>query len=62
VMQQGRLFAMIREELLRLLNGYIESREITDCADHYIVPAALGPRSGVLGALVLAEEAAKLAD
>lgn len=60
VMQQPRLFPMIRQELLRLLNGYIEAREITDCADQYVVPAALGGHAGVLGALVLAEEAARL--
>jgi fructokinase len=62
VMQQDRLFPIIREELLRLLNGYIEAREITDCAAQYVVPAALGRRAGVLGALVLAEEAARLND
>lgn len=60
VMQQGQLFPLVRAEMLRLLNGYIEVREVTDCADHFIVPAALGPRAGVLGALVLAEEAARL--
>jgi len=62
VMQQSRLFPLIRAELLRLLNGYIEAREITDCADQYVVAPALGSRAGVLGALVLAEEAARRAD
>ena len=59
VMQQAHLFPLIRQELLRLLNGYIEAREITDCMDRYVVPAGLGSRAGVLGALVLAEEAAR---
>jgi fructokinase len=62
VMQQAQLFPLIRQELLRLLNGYIEAREITDCIDQYVVPAGLGSRAGVLGALVLAEEAARLSD
>lgn len=58
VMQQAQLFPLIRAELLRLLNGYIDIREITECADHYVVAPGLGARAGVLGALVLAEEAA----
>lgn len=59
VMQQGDLLPLIRAELLRLLNGYIQAREITERADRYVVPAMLGGRAGVLGALVLAQEAAK---
>jgi fructokinase len=51
VMEQRHLFPMIEEELARLLNGYIRTPEVT--------PAALGPRAGVLGALVLAEMALK---
>jgi len=62
VMQHAHLFPLIRQELLRLLNGYIEAREITDCMDRYVVPAGLGSRAGVLGALVLAEEAARFND
>jgi fructokinase len=62
VMQQTRLFALIRAELLQLLNGYIDAREITDCADQYVVAPGLGAHSGVLGALALAEEAAARAD
>jgi fructokinase len=49
VMDQRQLFPMIEEELARLLNGYIRTPDVT--------PAALGPRAGVLGALVLAEMA-----
>jgi fructokinase len=58
VMQQTLLFPRIRQEVLCLLNGYIQTAEITDRPDRYIVPAALGSRAGVLGALVLAEMAA----
>ena len=58
VMQQAQLFPLIRKELLALLNGYVQAREITDCIDQYVVPARLGGQAGVLGGLVLAEEAA----
>ena len=58
VMHVQQLFPLIRRELLSLLNDYVQAREITECIDHYVVPAQLGPRAGVLGGLVLAEEAA----
>jgi fructokinase len=58
VMEQRQLLPFIREELLRLLNGYIRATEILDRIDTFVVPAQLAPRSGVLGALVLAERAA----
>ena len=57
VMQQKHLFGLIRRKLASLLNGYIQARELTDCIDDYVVSPALGSRSGVLGALVLAETA-----
>jgi fructokinase len=58
VMHVQPLFPLIRQELLALLNDYVQAREITECVDHYVVPALLGARAGVLGGLVLAEEAA----
>ncbi len=61
VMQQGHLFPMIRKELVSLLNGYIPARELSSQIDEYVVPPRLGNRSGILGALVLAEEAFKRA-
>jgi fructokinase len=48
VMEQEQLFPMIEQELRCLLNGYIQLPEL------YVMPAALGARAGVLGALVLA--------
>jgi fructokinase len=57
VTQQELLFPLMRAELLRLLNGYVQACDITDRPEHYIAPARLGPRAGVLGALVLAEDA-----
>ena len=50
VLQQAHLYRLIREELGPLLGGYLHPPEI--------VPPELGPRAGVLGALVLAETAA----
>ncbi len=57
VMQQTRLFELIRKELARLLNGYIRTAEVTDGLDCFVSPPLLGQRAGVLGALVLAERA-----
>ena len=57
VMQQQHLFPMVRQHLARLLNGYVRSAEVLDEIDAYVVPPLLGSRSGVLGGLVLAEQA-----
>jgi fructokinase len=57
VMSQPHLFPLIRAEVQRLLNGYVQSPALLDGIDAYLVPPALGPLSGVLGALVLAENA-----
>jgi fructokinase len=57
VMQQPHLFDLIRGELSAILNGYIQARELIGSIADYIVPPKLGGRSGVLGALVLAESA-----
>lgn len=55
VMQQAGLFPMIRQELLRLLNGYIDAKPLLNEIDSYVAPPELGSRAGVLGAMVLAE-------
>lgn len=57
VMKQAHLFPLIRQEVQRLLNGYVQAAEILTDIDRYIVPPALGGQAGVLGALVLAQEA-----
>ena len=56
VMEQTSLFPLIRSEVQRLLNGYIQAPQITTDIDRYIVPPALGSRAGVLGALALAKQ------
>ncbi len=58
VMSHQRLFPAVRERLQHWLGGYIDRAEVQGEAEHYIVPPALGNRSGVLGALVLALTAA----
>jgi fructokinase len=58
VMSQTQLFAPIRQRLLHWLGGYIERSELLANSDHYVVPPALGAKAGVLGALLLATEAA----
>jgi fructokinase len=57
VPRQTQLFAPLRDEFLRLLNGYVRHPAVTQRIDEYIVPPALGGRSGILGALVLAKNA-----
>ncbi|WP_257462536.1 ROK family protein [Archangium lipolyticum] len=56
VMAQRHLFPLVRAEVVRLLNGYIQSPAILEHIDTYIVPPGLGDRAGVLGALALALE------
>ena len=57
VMQQSHIFPLLRQELLRLLNGYIQASALLDEIDTYVTPPQLGNRAGVLGAMVLAEQA-----
>lgn len=58
VMAQPPLYPTIRRRVLELLNGYVQSPVILDQIDTFIVPPLLGARSGVLGAIALAEEVA----
>ncbi len=57
VMQQPHLFEMIRKEFARLLNKYVQHDEVIDHLGRFIQAPALGGRAGVLGSLVLAEQA-----
>jgi fructokinase len=54
VMARTQLFPLIRAEIVRLLGGYLQSPSLAKGIDDYVVPPALGPRAGVLGALALA--------
>ncbi|MBV9156183.1 MAG: ROK family protein [Acidobacteriaceae bacterium] len=57
VMQQPQLFGLIRQEFARLLNQYVQHPDVIEGLDTYIQPPQLGGRAGVLGTLVLAEQA-----
>jgi fructokinase len=58
VMEQQGLFPLLRAEVQALLGGYVQSPAILEHIDEYIVPPALPGRSGVVGALALAEAVA----
>jgi fructokinase len=58
VMSQAELFPVVRREFKEILNGYIVAPEIFDHIESYIVPPGLGNRSGVLGAMALAQQLA----
>ena len=49
---------LIRAEVKKQLNGYLQTEELNDI-DHYIVPASLNDKQGVLGCLQLAINAKK---
>jgi fructokinase len=57
VMQQHWLFPLVRSELIRLLNGYVQSRKLAEEVDEYVVPAKLANHAGIIGAFALAEQA-----
>ena len=56
VMTQRQLFPLIQEKIVRYLNGYIQTKEILEGIEEYIVPPGLGTQSGILGAKALAED------
>ena len=56
VMQQPRLFPMIRERVIEQVNGYMDCSETSDM-DNYIVPSALGGDQALLGGFMLAHSA-----
>lgn len=53
VMHQKKLFALIREEVKRLMNGYLSHEMLKEFIDEYIVPPALGENPGIMGAIKL---------
>jgi fructokinase len=58
VMDQTHLFPMIREKVVKLLNGYIASDSILEHIDQYIVPPGLGNQAGALGCIAIAQKKA----
>ncbi len=56
VMNKPGLHAAVRRKVQGWTNGYLQSGMILEAIDCYIVPPALGSRSGVLGAIAMAIE------
>ena len=57
VMQREALLKQVRQETLRLLNGYIQAPAITEHIDEYIVAPELFPVSGLVGSYLIGKKA-----
>ena len=57
VAQQPQIMPLVRQKTQASLNGYVQSPDILENIDAYIVSPALGGRTGVLGAIALAQQA-----
>jgi fructokinase len=62
VMQQKHLLARVREKTLAALNGYIQQPQVVAGMTNYIVAPGLGDKSGLVGALALAEQASRISE
>jgi fructokinase len=61
VMGHPLLLARVRRRTRELLADYVQAPQVLDDIDDYVVAPVLGNRSGVLGAIVLAERALAVA-
>jgi fructokinase len=59
VMQAEHLLPLVRRHLQRSLGGYVQADAVLTGMDQYVVAPQLGQRSGIAGALALAEKAAR---
>jgi fructokinase len=57
VMSRPEVLPLVHRDVSRLMNGYLQTAAIGDAIDDYVTLPALGTRSGVLGAIALAEAA-----
>ena len=57
VMTRPELLGLVQHEVVGLMNGYLDAGTSVDGISSYITLPALGSRSGVLGAIALAETA-----
>ncbi len=62
VMEQTQLFPMIREQVRKQLNNYLDVSAIIQDIDSYIVPPKLGNKAGLAGAFALAQQAIETND
>ena len=58
VSQHPGFHQAVRQKVLKINNGYVNSIFISEKIDDYILPPALGNRSGVLGAIAMAKKLA----
>lgn len=59
ISQHAGIHEAVRREVRRLNNGYVQSPWVEADIDRYIVPPALGSRSGALGAVAMAMDSVK---
>ncbi|MEG0494104.1 MAG: ROK family protein [Clostridia bacterium] len=57
VMQRQSLFPKVRKEVLRLLNGYVQTPQVLAHMDEYIVAPKLFPVSGLVGSYLIGKKA-----
>jgi fructokinase len=57
VMKQAHLFPLIRENVRKLLNHYVQDPALEGNLEHYIVPPGLQENAGLSGGLALAKQA-----
>jgi fructokinase len=55
VMEHAGLLSLVHEQVVELMNGYLDSVAVGSGIGGYITAPALGSRSGALGAIALAE-------
>jgi fructokinase len=55
VTRHPKVLPLVRRELSELLNGYLESAAVGEEIDRYVTLPGLGAKSGVLGAIALAQ-------
>jgi len=56
---QPALFPPVRQYLSRSLAGYVQADALLHGMNDYVVPPGLGAQAGIVGALALAERAAR---
>ncbi|MEL6382533.1 MAG: ROK family protein [Cyanobacteria bacterium J06626_18] len=61
VMEQKQLFPLVRSQVRQQMSTYLKVPKIMNAIDDYIVPPKLVGKSGIMGAFVLAQQAAQAA-
>ncbi|ABX41952.1 ROK family protein [Lachnoclostridium phytofermentans] len=59
VMHQKQLYPLIREEFKKIMNGYIDTKEVRDL-ENFIIAPSLNDNQGILGCLELANREMRL--